>query len=453
MPLTKKEIINYIGTNLDEKQIEIILSRKDLMSVVHNPLMLSSIIQIMKNRNNEVQYIKKEIAQYHAWRGHTKSFLSPKISAKLLNDILEVIALESILSEQTWLQTSKVKSLIYSLTKDNNDAILNALINMDPIQVDGDLLRFRHKSYQTAYCGRLLLKSLDEIDSFITSCKTIFSKFNGQFVIEDAFLEADLKQKEIILLHLPNNILEHLNFTIPADINTTIKELLENGSYENNFITLFETVKSSLDRNERRRQDIIVFAIHGFNTRGEWKNHLAPILGQETDGERYIFHPWDYGDYKLSILNPFSRRKKVNEFHSFYNATMALYNEKPEICVIAHSFGTYILGNSIKRFPEIKFDRVILLGSVLERNFPWKKFEKKIKKVLNLIGGADIALLLANITPGLGSAGRNGFIDPPDNLFQYKEEYSDHSDLFGSDYMKSIWIPFIRNGKVPKHNQ
>jgi len=103
------------------------------------------------------------------------------------------------------------------------------------------------------------------------------------------------------------------------------------------------------------------------------------------------------------------------------------------------------------RFPEIEFDRIILLGSVLKNNFPWNKFNNRIKKVLNILGGGDKALLFAYFVYGLGTAGRHGFINKPEYLYEHKEEFSDHSDLFGSNYIKRVWIPFIRNGTTPKN--
>ncbi|MGF1794015.1 NACHT domain-containing protein [Photobacterium profundum] len=450
-PLSSKEIMDYIGERVDKKEIKSLLSSPHFFPVLSSPLMLSSIIKAVDKGKVKDNYLQTQIASYMGWRGQTKSFLSSGIDKNTLNNTLEALAIDSVLNELVWLETDYVKSIICREFGHKTDVVYDAVINMDPIQVDENRIRFRHKSYQTAYCARYLIKKLSNIESFLISTDTVFSKSNGKLVIEDMFLEANNGQRRIILSKASRHVIKHLNNSLPNIVNSVVLEDSDANQMNDSILSLVKTAASALDRNDKRRRDIIVFALHGFNTRGEWKNTLAAILGQETDGEKYIFHPWDYGDFKISILNPFSRRKKVKEFQSFYNQTLDMYPIKPEVCVIAHSFGTFILGNSIKRFPELNFDRVILLGSVLKSDFPWVKLKSRVNKVLNLVGGSDTALIIAKWIPGLGSAGRDGFLEQPTFLHEHKEEYSDHSDLFGSNYIKSKWIPFIRNGVLPQN--
>ena len=39
--------------------------------------------------------------------------------------------------------------------------------------------------------------------------------------------------------------------------------------------------------------------------------------------------------------------------------------------VIAHSFATYLLGNALLHYPYLRFNRVLLCGSILPPSFPW----------------------------------------------------------------------------------
>ena len=39
--------------------------------------------------------------------------------------------------------------------------------------------------------------------------------------------------------------------------------------------------------------------------------------------------------------------------------------------IVVHSYGTYIAGEAMLKYPEIKFDRMILCGAILRSDFPW----------------------------------------------------------------------------------
>ncbi len=447
--LTKNKVIEILSAKLDFDDISRVLARPDLLETISNPLMLNSILYSYKEKGNINEYIQDQIGLYAAWRGHTKSFLPPNIPITILNDILETIAFYMIQTDKVWLSEKETILLISENTDHNPNVIYGALAKMDPIQVDEDRIRFRHKSYKISYCSKLLLKQLDDIDLFIESVKFLFSKDVDELVIEDMFLEANNKQRKIILANISQNIIDYLSEKMPETVSRLDKKQQNSYIEDNDIISMLETLKSSMHRMDRRQTKIIVFTIHGFNTRGNWKNTFAPILSNETDGEKYIYHPWDYGTFIFGLFNSYSRKQKVKEFHDFYNKTINEYETRPEVCIVAHSFGTYIVGNAIKKFPEVKFDRIILLGSVLQCDFPWNDLGNRFMNVLNIIGRSDIALLFASFIPGLGSAGRDGFRNKAPGIYEHKEEFSDHSDLFGDNYMKNIWIPFLRDGELP----
>lgn len=50
-----------------------------------------------------------------------------------------------------------------------------------------------------------------------------------------------------------------------------------------------------------------------------------------------------------------------------------------KISVIAHSFGTYIIGAYLAGFedkPPVNFETIILTGSILSEEYDWDKMEK-----------------------------------------------------------------------------
>jgi len=96
----------------------------------------------------------------------------------------------------------------------------------------------------------------------------------------------------------------------------------------------------------------------------------------------------------------------------------------------------------------MRFDKVLFLGSSLPRRFRWDKTINRIGLLLNLIGSADKALLMARYIPGLGDAGRRGFYSNQETIIQEKEPFSTHSDLFGKEFMKDCWLPFLCDGST-----
>jgi pimeloyl-ACP methyl ester carboxylesterase len=59
--------------------------------------------------------------------------------------------------------------------------------------------------------------------------------------------------------------------------------------------------------------------------------------------------------------------------------------------ILAHSYGTYIAAHAMLKYPQIKFDRMILCGAILRPEFPWDKVAAngQVRAVLNQYGGQD----------------------------------------------------------------
>ena len=98
-------------------------------------------------------------------------------------------------------------------------------------------------------------------------------------------------------------------------------------------------------------------------------------------------------------------------------------------------------GHALRRFPEVKCSRLLLLGSALPRSFDWKDtLGNKVNLILNILGGSDLPLFLASKIPGLGLGGasRRGFNKKYPNLKEINNSHSDHSDVFGDDYMRTV---------------
>ncbi len=77
--------------------------------------------------------------------------------------------------------------------------------------------------------------------------------------------------------------------------------------------------------------------------------------------------------------------------------------------VIAHSFGTFVIGSAIQKRESLRLDTLILNGCVLPRKFNWQRSAMQFESVYNEVGGADWVPMAASLVPELGSSGRFGF--------------------------------------------
>jgi pimeloyl-ACP methyl ester carboxylesterase len=86
--------------------------------------------------------------------------------------------------------------------------------------------------------------------------------------------------------------------------------------------------------------------------------------------------------------------------------------------VIAHSFGTYICGWALEKFQDLRFERIVLVGSVLPTTFNWRavyrRKPRRFEEVRNEIGMCDLVVWLVMwmqvIARDLGVAGLRGFV-------------------------------------------
>lgn len=187
----------------------------------------------------------------------------------------------------------------------------------------------------------------------------------------------------------------------------------------------------------------ILFSLSGFNSRGAWKNNFSRVISEEFS-DYFIHVPWDYGNFGFTkIISNKHKSKKIEEFQIFYNSIVDKHHDK-EIYVVAHSFGSHIIGESLKRYNEIKFDKILLLGNVLDTNYPWKSLVEKgkVKKVKSFIGGNDSAIDYSWLAK-LGNAGKKGFVEKGDFLVEEKYEHMKHSDMFGIVNMRNYWLKFF----------
>lgn len=187
------------------------------------------------------------------------------------------------------------------------------------------------------------------------------------------------------------------------------------------------------------KKRIALFAIHGMNTRGEWKNELAAVTNEYRP--EITCYLWDYGNFKLKIFNYFARKKVISEFAKFYETT--LYGKDYEkVYLVAHSFGTYITFKCLEKFQDIKFDKIIFMGSPLKSNTDWYKngAYKKFNKLYFYKSGNDFVIKHLTRCALLGKSGVEGFEKTPDNIKYIDVPGAGHSDGFSKLTIKNDWL-------------
>lgn len=192
-----------------------------------------------------------------------------------------------------------------------------------------------------------------------------------------------------------------------------------------------------------------VIAIHGMNTSGAWQEaftwHLATTWGRSVPVAVY-----KYGIVIAGVIL-FWRRRKLQD--NLRNKLATLRNEaraqgflgNPD--VIAHSFGTWLLGHLLEKelapgsHEQLKFGRIILTGCVLRPDFDWGKIKAAglVEDVLNHCGTKDPIVPLAHATIfDSGPSGRRGF--DGNQVTNVRAVGFGHSDLFSIE-------KFVVNGR------
>ncbi len=192
----------------------------------------------------------------------------------------------------------------------------------------------------------------------------------------------------------------------------------------------------------------MVVTLHGIRTHAKWQRAFVEVA-QEA-GLFCHLDRWNFGYFSvLQLLSPWSRDARVEWLRTVYQeefpdvAYNASESELPSI--VAHSFGTYLLGNALLRYPYLRFNKVIVCGSILPPEFPWSKLiaRGQIQAVRNEFGAKDVWTRMVQFAvPDAGPSGIDGFHESGLRIEQEKFHFK-HSEYFDRAHMKSRWLPFL----------
>lgn len=114
----------------------------------------------------------------------------------------------------------------------------------------------------------------------------------------------------------------------------------------------------------------VFFSIHGILSLGKWQL----IAEKKLIELNYKSIKYSYG----FIVFPWFIKLRIRKFKNWYfNEINKIDNnlkiEEPfhRPSIISHSYGTYIIVKAMEKYPEIKFDKIYLYGSIIPFNFDW----------------------------------------------------------------------------------
>ena len=199
----------------------------------------------------------------------------------------------------------------------------------------------------------------------------------------------------------------------------------------------------------------IVVTLHGIRTRGQWQKQVTPYLARHG----LIPYHLDYGFFGvLSFILPWTRANRVQWLRDELRDLMDRTGAK-RVSVIAHSFGTWLALEALEaENGNLRFDRVVLTGSIVRRDFPWAQTIRRkrwAQAVRNERAAGDwvvraaelFARLAGPIAPRAGASGALGF-DAAPGVVQQHTVAGGHSEVLNiSNYEK--WARFIAYPRLP----
>lgn len=185
----------------------------------------------------------------------------------------------------------------------------------------------------------------------------------------------------------------------------------------------------------------VIISLHGIRTRGSWQKDLCPFISERG----WKYYPLDYGYFTaLQLLCPWTHQSKAKWFRGEYNRICA---ENPGVrpSIVVHSFGSLILAKAIEKYTDLTFDKIVLTGSIVPKDFDWDEIveQKQFSNVLNIVCVKDIPVKIAKwFVIGAGDSGGAGFTDCK-IVEERRYQKGGHSDSHGPDVYRSHVVPFL----------
>jgi pimeloyl-ACP methyl ester carboxylesterase len=202
----------------------------------------------------------------------------------------------------------------------------------------------------------------------------------------------------------------------------------------------------------------VLVTVHGIKSHAEWN----ALLTLRASNAGWTVAPFLYGYQTATLLADEKARKKIVEDFRHWLARIHQEHRNLGVAIVAHSFGTYIVGRYLKEagdLPVPDINSLILAGSILDTQWDWNayvpsyaggKINLAIGSVLNTISEDDewVKLLpdgglpLAR-DPLYGQSGLKGFAKASPILMERRSRLLGHNNVVCDDVILGMWLPFL----------
>lgn len=196
----------------------------------------------------------------------------------------------------------------------------------------------------------------------------------------------------------------------------------------------------------------VVIVLHGIRaSNDEWPRQLEDYIETTWPGTEVIAAT--YGRFSArKFMIPATRRRFLSWMQDTYAEQLAS-NPQATFHFVGHSNGTYLLGHSLESIPAMRFERIVLAGSVLPQTYDWqsRRRDAQFRQLRNHRAAGDIpvgvlcAALRGLLMRDIGTGGVYGFNweDPSKKEFYYY--YGGHSAALAQDNLPRL-AAFVMTG-------
>jgi ribosomal protein S18 acetylase RimI-like enzyme len=189
-----------------------------------------------------------------------------------------------------------------------------------------------------------------------------------------------------------------------------------------------------------------IVAVHGIQQENKWYETLQAM--EKVKEEKLTILPYNYGYFSGFKFSRKSKRQNiVDGFAKFYSDNFKSNESLPS--VIAHSFGTAVIFHAMDQYDVIKFDTIILCGSILNSKIDLRKYfnSGQIKHIVNDCGDREWFVKFSwLLSREYGQLGKIGFQDIPPQFkdcILNRQSQKSHSDYFLPKNMEVNWIDYL----------
>ena len=199
----------------------------------------------------------------------------------------------------------------------------------------------------------------------------------------------------------------------------------------------------------------LIISIHGIRTTGQWQKIFASVASASPTRIESFY----YGRYGLfRFLCPYFNKRLVDRFYRWYgdvvkscpDVDLERFDKRPS--VVAHSLGSWVVGNAMLKYEDIRFDKLVLAGSILPGDFDWATLfaRDQVAFVRNECGQKDPWPRWAGrLVSNTGSGGSDGFDWFGTSVANVRCNWFEHSDSLMRQHIENFWLPVLRQAPSP----